>query len=97
MTAAALASRLRHIDPHAIEALADYGAGYWNPLIHADEEKTFGSIEEVMSLLHDLLRSDKDLEEIRPGIVLVVQMVWAAAQYERDRRVAARGAEGAAT
>jgi len=89
-----MASRLRHIDPHAIETLADYRPGYWNPLIHTDDEKMFGSIEKVMALLHDLLHSDQDLAEIRPGIALVVQTVWCAVQYERDRRAVASTVKG---
>jgi hypothetical protein len=92
-----LVERLGRTDPHAIEVLADYGPGYWNPLIHADVEKTFEGIEQVMQLLHDLLNSDKDLEEIRPAITLVTQTVWAAAQYECNRRAAARVREGGQT
>lgn len=85
-----LASRLQGVDPHAIEQLADYGPAYFNPLIHRDEEKTFEAIESVMQMLHILIDSDEDIAEIRPGLALVVQTVWAAAQYERDRRASAR-------
>jgi predicted peptidase len=87
-----LAAMLRGTDPHAVEVLADFGPGYWNPLIHADDEKTFEHIEQVMHLLHDLLNSDKDIDEIRPGITLVARTVWAAAQYECNSRAAARTA-----
>ncbi len=89
-----LATMLQRTDPYAIEVLADYGPGYWNPLISADDEKTFDRIEQVMHLLHDLLNSDKDLDEVRPGIALVAQTVWTAAQYECNRRAAARVMKG---
>ncbi len=80
-----LASRLRGVDPYAIEILADYGPGYWNPLLNGGDAKLFEGVSDCMALLHNLLASEKDLEEIRPGLALMVQTVWAATQYEQHR------------
>lgn len=74
---------LTSCDPYAVSQLADFGPGYFNPLIGHDPAETCGNISEVVGLLHGLM--DTDITEIRQGVALIMSTVWSAAQYEGYR------------
>jgi hypothetical protein len=89
-----LATWIQGADMFAIETMVDFGTAYFNPMIQRSEEKTFEQIERVMQLLHSLIDSKDSIDEIRPGLAIVAQTVWAAAQYESNRLAAARTKAG---
>lgn len=89
-----LATWIQGADMFAIEAMADFGTAYFNPMIQRTEEKTFEQIERVMQLLHSVIDSKDSIDEIRPGLAIVAQTVWAAAQYECNRLAAVRAKTG---
>lgn len=78
--------RLLKLPRFAVAQLADFGPGYFNPLIANDDGGTCGNISDAMQFLHELLGVDHDFTESMPGIRLLVQTVWVAAQYEAFRR-----------
>ncbi len=89
-----LSALIHGADVFAVETLLDFGTAYFNPMIQRSEERTFEKIEQVMQLLHSVLSSDDSIDEIRPGLAIVAQTVWAAVQYESNRLAAARVREG---
>ncbi len=88
-----LAESLQGVDAYAVETLLDYGPGYWNPLLQDGGSSLFENLSDSMQLLHYLLASKDDIEEIRPGMALMAQTVWAAVQYEQ-KRLEAKNVEG---
>ena len=89
-----LAESIKSNDVFAVETLLDNGAVYFNPMICVSDEKSFEQIELVMQLLHSVIDSDDDIEDIRPGLAILLQTVWAAVQYQSNRLAAARQMEG---
>lgn len=85
MSKAILAKHLESADSHAVAVLAEYGPGYFNPMIGSSRQETFSKIGDGLQLLHDLLKSEYDFEESRPGLALFAQTLWAAAQFEGNR------------
>lgn len=90
-----LASR----DPFAVSQLADCGPGYFNPLIGSSPAETCEKLSDVLGFVYDLVGPKggefSDITDKQPGIALVLQTAWAAAQYEGYRRnTAPKSAEG---
>ncbi len=83
-----LAESLQGVDAYAVETLISHGPGYWNPLLEHGGAKLLENLSDSMQLLHYLLDSGDDIEEIRPGMALMAQTMWAAVQYEHLRREA---------
>lgn len=61
-----------------------FNAEHLNPLVGHTPEKTLANIANVMGLLHHLIDGDESIDDIRPGIALLVQTVWSATQYEES-------------
>ena len=81
-----LIADLAAVDSYAVTQLANFeGPGIFNPLIGDTPSETFGNLEQVLGLLHNLLEQDFQAENGMGGIVLLTQSAWAAAQYEAFR------------
>jgi hypothetical protein len=74
------------VDPHALECLSQSGPQYFNPVLGDSDESTFKNLASLMGMIHDLLGREGGVTELEPGLRLVVQMAWAACQYEANRR-----------
>lgn len=83
-----LLAKLAKCDPYAIECLADWGGpAYLNPIIGESPTETFSNLNDGLGFLFALLRSDDGMNcETYPGLALLVQTMWVAAQYEEHRQ-----------
>lgn len=60
----------------------DLGAGYFNPLIGYTPTETCGNISDVMQTLFEVIKNEEiDFHGVRPGLLLIIRTVWAAAQH----------------
>lgn len=81
-------------DVRAFETVAEYGAGYLNPLIGNSAAETCAKIENVMQFLHRTVDRGDDLCEVQPALALIVQTIWSAVQYEGQMADADDGKPG---
>lgn len=88
-----LLEKIARADLFAVETVAEAGPTYLNPVLGLDEAETFRNINDVMGLVHEILgpKADISLEEFSPGLRLLIQTVWTAAQYEAHRLSAKEG------
>lgn len=82
-----LLRKLATIDRFAVETFADSGIAYFNPLIGMTESETFGNIESIVQLMHEVLDPDNecDLYSVQHGLHLLTTIVWTTVQYESHR------------
>lgn len=82
-------ANLAKCDPHAVRCIADWGGpGYLNPIIGRTPTETFGRFNDALGFLHTLMLSDDGVDlETLPGLALLVQTMWVAAQYESHRQI----------
>ena len=75
--------RLSKLDPKVIAAFLEYGdPRCFNPLLAEDRDTTFQNISDVLQLVNEVLKPHHDIEEIVPGLRLIIQAAWITAQYE---------------
>lgn len=85
---------LAEVDRYAVEQLAHFeGPNVFNPMIGYTPAETFDNLEQVLALLHDLLKQDFKPMCGNGGMALLAQTAWAAAQYEAFRAKKAARAE----
>jgi hypothetical protein len=81
-----LISKLEDTDRFAVEQLADFeGPNIFNPLIGRTTNETLNNLEQMLALMHDLIRQDFQPSCGSGGLALLTQTAWAAAQYEAFR------------
>lgn len=68
----------------ANQIVGDSGIAYFNPLIGASAGETCAKIEPIMEMLYEMTNRNQISEGTNQGVKLIVQMVWAAVQYERE-------------
>ena len=55
---------------------------YLNPLIGADATETCANISNVMQTVYEFVKIEAvDFHDVQPGVLLILQTVWAAAQH----------------
>ncbi len=78
--------KLLKLNPFAVEQLADFGLCCRNPIVGLSDKETYGYFADVFAFLHGVFSEGEIDPERMPGIRLLVQTAWAAAQYETFRR-----------
>lgn len=66
----------------ALDVAKSSGVGYFNPFIGDSATETCGKLNDGLGFVHYLLDKDLVSEDINSGVALVVQTMWAAAQFE---------------
>lgn len=70
-------------DEIALEVVTSSGVCYFNPFIGGSAAQTCEKLNDGFGLLHYLL-SRGVAEDIQPGLSLLAQTMWAAAQFEME-------------
>ena len=65
----------------ALEVAKSSGVCYFNPFIGGSASETCEKLNDGFGMLHYLLSRDVS-EDIQPGLSLLAQTMWAAAQFE---------------
>ena len=74
----------------ALKMAESYGVKYFNPFIGNSAADTCGSLNEGFTFLHHVLNRGV-AEEIQPCLSLLVQTMWAAAQFEMEAGELSKG------
>ena len=67
----------------ALDVAKSSGVCYFNPFIGGSASETCEKLNDGFTLLHYLL-SRSAAEDIQPGLSLLTQTMWAAAQFEME-------------
>lgn len=76
----------------ALEVAKSSGVCYFNPFIGGSAAETCEKLNDGFGMLHYLLSRDVS-EDIQPGLSLLAQTMWAAAQFEMQAGERSEGGE----
>lgn len=78
----------------ALDVAKSSGVAYFNPFIGGSAAETCEKLNDGFGMLHYLL-SRNVAEDIQPGLSLLAQTMWAAAQFEMQAGSRSKGGDDA--